>query len=240
MNTIDFFKQQAKNFQKDLGTETFNEREGIYEYAPRFFYDIEDILMCFDDIECDPKKFSLMRSQHIIARLAGFNKWNDLIKASEPALELGKLLLIHRQDYQQRIGVYTNMVESLIVDDWKSYEQNYLQGFDDETKLQVFKEVFLQESEDNRKRTPIIKLDFQNQANAQDMLCKLMREKNINAEKAILSSINKNNCINILSTGWANIALGLWGHDNPYAEKEKLENAVVEIKLAKRKRGWFQ
>lgn len=38
-----------------------------------------------------------------------------------------------------------------------------------------------------------------------------------------------------METGWANIALPLWGHGNPDAEKEKLENPIIEIKPNKDK-----
>ena len=94
MTNIEFFKQQAKNLLKDYNTRVFNENEEVYEYSPRFFNDIDDIIFNFEIDE--EKPFTLMNAQHVIARLAGFYKWTELIKASEPALELGKLLFINR------------------------------------------------------------------------------------------------------------------------------------------------
>ena len=100
MATVDFFKQQAKNLVKDYNTKTFDEDEGVYVYAPRFFHDIDNIIMSFDIEEEAP--FPLMKAQHIIARLSGFSKWTELIKATEPILEIGRLLLTNRESYQQR------------------------------------------------------------------------------------------------------------------------------------------
>ena len=141
MTNIEFYKQQAKNFFKDYNTRVYNENEGFYEYSPRFFNDIDEILDNFNIGEED--SFTLMNAQHIIARLSGFYKWNELINASEAALELGKLLLSNRQDYQEKQGYFTNLVESMIVADWKLYEQENLKDFDEESKLEIFKKVFL-------------------------------------------------------------------------------------------------
>ena len=131
MATIEFFKQQSKNFMKDYKTRAFNEAEGFYEYSPRYFQDIDELLYNFGFK--DEEAFPLMNAQHIIAQLAGFYKWNELIQSSEAALEIGKLLLINRNHNR-----WFN-----IVDDWKRYESQNLQGFDDYAKLDVFQRVFL-------------------------------------------------------------------------------------------------
>lgn len=233
MKNIDFFKQQAKNLFKDYKTRVYNENEGFYEYSPRFFNDIEEILANFEI--GDEDSFTLMNAQHIIARLSGFYKWSELINASEPALELGKLLLINRQAYQEKQGFFTNMVESMIVTDWKSYEKEYLKDFDDESKLEVFKKVFLEDNPTKSKKRPKISFNFKDAVNPQDMLKKIMQAKNLSAEKAITSSITQKNCIRIIETGYAGIALSLWGHADPYAEKEKLDDPIVEFKLSKDK-----
>lgn len=233
MISIDFFKQQAKNLLKDYNTRVYDEDEGLYEYSPRFFNDIDDIIMNFDIDE--EGSFTLMNAQHVIARLAGFHKWTELIKASEPALELGKLLLKNRQIYQEKQGYFTDLVESMIVADWKEYEQQYLKDLDDEAKLEVFKKVFLDEEPAKNNKGAKITLNFKGATNPQDMLKKIMRAKGLSPEKAILSSITQKNCIRIIETGWAGIALPLWGHADPDGEFEKLDNPVVEIKLSKDK-----
>ena len=233
MANIEFFKQQSKNFMKDYKTRVFNEAEGFYEYSPRYFKDIDELLYTFGFK--DDEVFTLMNAQHIIARLSGFYKWNELIRVSEAALEIGRLLLTHRESYQQNQGIFTNMVESLIVADWQAYESQYLQGFDDESKLEVFKNVFIEQDASPKRKAPKIRIDFSDDINAQDMLKQIMKSKNLTADKAILSSITQNNCLTILSTGWAGIAVSLWGHDDPDREFEQLDNPIVEIKLSKDK-----
>lgn len=228
MTTVEFFKKQSKNLLKDYNTRVFNIEKGIYEYSPRFFRDIEFLLDNFNIDEKD--SFTLMNAQHIIARLSGFYKWTELIKASEHALELGMLLLTNREAYQEKTGLFTNMVESLIVDDWQSYEKMYLQNYDDEKKLEVFKEVFLNQDKAKKNKAPIFKLDFSEDLSAQDMLSTIMKEKNLTAEKAVLSCITQKNCVTILATGWADMAVSLWGHADPDKEYEELAKPRFEIK----------
>lgn len=232
MIRIEFFKQQAKNLLKDYNTKVYNEDEGFYEYSPRFFHDIAEIVMNFDIDE--EGSFTLMNAQHVIAKLSGFYKWTELIKASPASLELGKLLLENRITYQEKLGLFTNMVESIIVANWKDYEQAYLSGADDETKLEVFKEVFLSDAPKKRK-APTFSINYADDEIAQDMICTIMKEKNLTPAKAVLSSITQRNCVTILSTGWAGIAVSHWGHDNPDREWKTLESPVVELKLSKDK-----
>lgn len=233
MTKIEFFKQQSKNFMKDYKTRAFNEDEGFYEYRPHYFQDIDELLYNFGFMDDEP--FTLMNAQHIIARLSGFYKWNELIQASDAALEIGKLLLTNREVYQQKQGIFTNMVESLIVADWKEYESQYLQGFEDEAKLEVFKRVVLGAGDFQKRKAPIIAVDFSEEIDAQDMLSKIMRNKNLTPEKALLSTITQKNCVKILATGWAGIAVSLWGHADPDEELEELEDPIVRIKLSKDK-----
>ena len=223
MATIEFFKQQSKNFMKDYKTRVFNEAEGVYEYSPKYFQDIEDIIVDFDINEDD--SFTLMNAQHIIALLAGFSKWNELIQATESALEIGKLLLVNRYHPD-----WVNIVE-----DWKSYEYQNLQDFDDDAKLEIFKMVFLGQGVPKKRKTPVITIDFSKETDAQDMLSKIMKKKNLTPEKALLSTITQKNCVTILATGWAGMAVSLWGHADPDGEREKLEDPIVKIKLSKDK-----
>ena len=223
MATIEFFKQQSKNFMNDYKTRAFNGAEGFYEYSTRYFQDIDELLYNFGFKE--DEAFTLMNAQHIIAQLSGFYKWNELIKASEAALEIGKLLLTNRNHPQ-----WGN-----IVDDWKMYEIQNLQDFDDEAKLEVFKMVMLGEGVSQKRKAPVITVDFSKETDAQDMLSKIMKKKNLTLEKALLSTITQKNCVTILATGWAGMAVSLWGHADPDGEREKLEDPIVKIKLSKDK-----
>lgn len=234
MTNIEFFKLQAKNLFSDYKSRMYYDSDGTYDYFPRFFTDINDIIFNFEIDEEEP--FTLMNAQHVIARLAGFYKWTDLIKASEPSLELGKLLLTNRIEYLKKVPIITND-ESMIVEDWKYFlAENNLQDCDDETKLNIFKNYFLQEDKILKKlKREKISIDLTNDAIAQDMLMKIMKEKKLNAEKAILSSITQKVFVRIIETGWGQVALPMWGHDNPDRKWEKLDDSIVKIKLSKDK-----
>jgi len=156
MKHCDFFKLQAKNLLRDYKTQFWNEEEGVFDYEPRFFNDIDEIVMNFNLDE--EKPFGLMSAQHLIAKLAGFEKWTEMVVASESAQEIGKLQLINRHETG---GIFTNLVPSVIVENWKEYcQENNLDKVDDETKLTIFKEVFLGEGEiiEEVKKSPKVKL----------------------------------------------------------------------------------
>lgn len=144
MDYIEYFKLQAKNFQRDYKTQFAVEGDiGIYDYKPRFFEDINDIILSYEIDEDRP--FSLMQIQHLIANLAGFTSWNDLLHTYEQGnidrLELGKLLL------DNRIVFYEGrMVQAL--PEWEiTLSLIETDGvLDDTSKLQLFKELFLSET----------------------------------------------------------------------------------------------
>lgn len=135
MTHLEYFKLQAKNLFKDYKTKIpyFDEviSDYLYEYNPQYF-DIEDIIMSYD---VDEENFSLMKAQHIIALIAGFDKWSDILKASEDELELAKLLFINQ--------------EIIDAEEWKMYifgvENDNNITFDPEMRLKLFKYVFLNE-----------------------------------------------------------------------------------------------
>lgn len=133
MTHIEYFKFQAKNLFKDYKTKTSYLDEVIddyiYKYNPKYF-DINEIIMVYD---VDEENFSLMKAQHIISLIVGFNKWPDLLKASKSELDLAKLLF----DNQDKVHI----------EDWKMYiasaERDNNTTFDSELKLTIFKQVFL-------------------------------------------------------------------------------------------------
>ena len=92
MNHTEYFKLQAKNLLKDYKTRVFCPKDGIYEYNPKFF----DITGIFHNLDLNDDKsdfkFTLMNAQHVIAKLAGFPKWDDLLNANPSELELAHLL----------------------------------------------------------------------------------------------------------------------------------------------------
>lgn len=132
MNKISYFKLQAKKFLRDFKTQK-KDQEGIYFYSPKFFKDINDIIVSFD---IDEDNFTLMNAQYIISNLAGFDKWSDLLEASPEALELGELLFNNRNK-----GGDVDLTE-----DWNMYlAMNGFQDFDDASKLEIFNIVFLEQ-----------------------------------------------------------------------------------------------
>ncbi len=246
MANVEFFKQQAKNLMKDYNTRTFiGENEFFnYEYTPKYFSDIYTIVRCYGIKE--DGSFTLMNAQHVVALLAGFSKWNELIKASEPLLEIGKLLLTHRDSYEVKVGLEDSCKRVCryhknrsgddkisIVENWKLYEKSKLQDADDYTKLEVFKKKFLELDSPNKIKTQKFTIDFRDNINAQDMLMTIIKKTNLSPEEAILWSINSINSVKILSKRWASIAADNWGHNNPHGKKETLEKPLIEVSLNK-------
>lgn len=72
MNNISFYKLQAKNLFRDIKLELQQEDEN-YVFASKFF----DVNAIISDFEVDLDNFSLMKAQHLIAKMAGFNSWDD-------------------------------------------------------------------------------------------------------------------------------------------------------------------
>lgn len=125
MTHIDFFKIQAKNLLKDFKTRIYNEKDELYEYSPKHF-DISGIFFYFDYY--DDKKdftFTLMNAQHLIAKMVGYEKWDNLIHASEPAQELAELLL-RRFKSAEDIQDWEETVSFVFADAVKKYGQEIL------------------------------------------------------------------------------------------------------------------
>ncbi|MCF7567697.1 hypothetical protein L3X37_04870 [Sabulilitoribacter arenilitoris] len=132
MNTIDFFKLQSKNLHRDFKTRklVFNNEFGklSYEYEPKHF----DIELVIYDYNLDEENFTLMKAQHVIAHLAGFEKWTVLIKTSETDLKIAKILYENQDIIDLRM--------------WKDYiseaEIMNQTNFDSETKLAICEQAF--------------------------------------------------------------------------------------------------
>lgn len=129
MTHLEYFKQQSKNLFRDWKSRAeVVEDDGFlhYKYEPKFF-DVEDILFHF---EIDEEKFSLMKAQHLVARIAGFRKWNDLIKVSSKELELAKI-------------VFDNCSKDMMLfDDWECYRNSEFALLDIESKIEAAKHFF--------------------------------------------------------------------------------------------------
>lgn len=132
MKTIDYFKLQSKNLHKDFKTQkTYYDSSlggSFFEYVPKFF-DVDALL---NDFNIDESHFTLMNAQHIIAKLAGFEKWTEMLKASSTALELAKLLFDNMHKIRNEEWMYYI----------KDVEHENNTTLDEEEKLDIFRTVF--------------------------------------------------------------------------------------------------
>ena len=128
MDTIGFFKLQSKNLLRDFKT-GYRGDDGSICYSPRFFPDIDGIIISYD---IDENDFSLMKAQHIIALMAGFKKWSDILSASDAKLQLGKLL------FEESFN------NPNIVEEWEMYTNSlHIENLSDDSYLEIFKKIFL-------------------------------------------------------------------------------------------------
>ncbi len=133
MKPIDYFKLQAKNLLKAYKSKRpdFDDLDGntYYTYDSKYI-DLDTILLEWD---WEDERFSgLMKAQHSLALMLGYEKWGDLLKAPEAELELEKLLFdnqdIHKEDWEMYIA---------------GVERDNDTTFDPDFRLDIFKHVFL-------------------------------------------------------------------------------------------------
>jgi hypothetical protein len=136
MNTTDYFKLQAKNLLRDFKTKTpvldKTTTASLYEYTPKYF----DIEMIISDFSIDEENFSLMNAQYVIAKIANFDKWSELLSASTAELELAKLLY----DHQNKIDL---VGWKFYIADAQSMNETEL---DAEIQVDIFKQVVVEEN----------------------------------------------------------------------------------------------
>ena len=131
MDSIRFFKAQSKLLYKDYKTRYFNEKENIYAYKP-IHYDIGSIFQTFG---FQDHEFVLQKAQHLIARMAGFNKWNELIIASEPELDLAKSHLQKFQIKQDKQYWEETNIDKQDINSLSDRKVKYFSALDEDGKL---------------------------------------------------------------------------------------------------------
>jgi hypothetical protein len=136
MNNINYFKLQAKNLLRDFKAKTSALDKAttafLYEYTPKYF----DIEMVISDFSIDEENFTLMNAQHVIAKIANFDNWSELLSASAAELELAKLLY----DHQNKIDL-TGW--KIYIADTQSMNETEL---DAEIQVDIFKQVVVEEN----------------------------------------------------------------------------------------------
>jgi len=75
------------------------------------------------------------------------------------------------------------------------------------------------------------KLDLSDRPEMQDIIKIIMERKGLSEVESIAFSINRDISDRILTTGWASIALPLWGHGDPKREWEMLDKPIIEIEF---------
>lgn len=88
MNHIDYFKLQARNLHRDYKTQEPYMENGkkYYRYHPKYF-DIDAIFTDWCEDLSIEEDFTYMKAQHLIAKMLGFKKWDNLLKAPEDQLD---------------------------------------------------------------------------------------------------------------------------------------------------------
>jgi hypothetical protein len=92
--------------------------------------------MIISDFSIDEENFSLMNAQHVIAKIANFDKWSELLSASTAELELAKLLYEH----QNKIDL---VGWKFYIADAQSMNETEL---DAEIQVDIFKQVVVEEN----------------------------------------------------------------------------------------------
>ena len=118
MPHLEFFKKEAKNLFKDWQTQsitTGSDGKISYHYDSKF-YDVDSLFQFFEWDDKDRQEQILARAQHLLAKIAGYKNWNELINSSETEQELAELMLRHCKNSEALIDwvqtlEYTNIGE---------------------------------------------------------------------------------------------------------------------------------
>ena len=77
-----------------------------------------------------------------------------------------------------------------------------------------------------------ITFNFKKHKDAQDMIRRIMRDKELTVEDAIRFSITKENFGKIVNYGWARIAVSIWGHGELDFKELLLDKTSVSVELS--------
>ena len=130
MRHIDYFKMQAKNLLKDLKAKRISEESKTIEVK---YFDVERIAL---DFNISGEEFSLMNAQHIISKIAGCNKWAELIKLPYKKLVLirskysSNYLLTEQNKIRSSVAFLNDMAKDLY-DIWANRKLDYVEEFED-------------------------------------------------------------------------------------------------------------
>lgn len=141
MTTIDYYKQQAKLLLKDYNffkENNFQQNEAIFD-KPQEHFDIHNVFSKAN--KRINEDITLMNAQHILAKIADFKDWNDVLHSSDPQREIGAFKI-----NAYKIGMDPHMIEAanMLVEqelfvDFVDDEGNV--DYTDEQELEMWKYV---------------------------------------------------------------------------------------------------
>lgn len=147
----------------------------------------------------------------------------------------GEPVWIVSYDHDGRWGFVDTSDQSVILYVDGEIKKEY--WFDDRYIFKYKKEIFdytkLLEKYNIKGEMIMKSINFTEHLDAQDMIKIVMDEKGLSAEDSIKFSVNRTIHQHILKAGYASIALGLWGHDDPEREWKVLDKPIIEIEFDK-------
>ena len=81
----------------------------------------------------------------------------------------------------------------------------------------------------------LLKLNFTNHKEAQDMIKLIAQEKNLSVTESVQFAINFDNYRCALETGWGAHALPFWGHSDYRRIWQRIDNPKIEVELKSEK-----
>lgn len=81
----------------------------------------------------------------------------------------------------------------------------------------------------------MIVLNFKDNINAQDMIRIIMKEKNLTEEESVDFAVNEFRYMDVMEKRYADIALDLWGHEDPDREFATINKPILKLDLGERK-----
>ena len=130
MQHIDYFKKQAKNLLKDWRAKRMSEESETYEAK---CFDVERIALDFNIYDEEP---SLMKAQHLISKIAGCNKWEELInlpykKLIKVKADFCRHYLLTEQNRVNSSIYFLNDMAYELYDVWKNKQLDYVEELKD-------------------------------------------------------------------------------------------------------------
>lgn len=147
----DYFKSQSKKLFKDWETHTKRkDKNGLIHFVYHAnFFNIKSIFKLYAFDQKDEETFSLMKAQHLIAQMLGFDKWETLINASDKEQELAYIILKNCHDSKTLTFWWCTFndcdLENFTLDEQIQIAKNSFEGIEDTELFGETKNITLKE-----------------------------------------------------------------------------------------------